>query len=116
MRSSLPLLDSFWRKHQADGRFQALAFHDTTAGSLDDLDIKIDPVSKAYWGGRPLAVPVLMDPAGGTIYAFGICEYPTVVLIDPEGNVVSAGNESLLPDLLDLVETKLAAPKTPPAP
>lgn len=96
----MPLLDAFHRKHRDDARVQCLAFHDPRALSLEDLDRRLEPIAEKLWGGRQLTCPVLLDPSGETVRNFGIEEYPTLVLIDPEGKVVAAGNEGLLPDLL----------------
>ena len=113
MRGSVPLLDAFHRKHPSDPRVQALAFHDPAAFSLESLDATLEPIAARLWGGKVLAVPVLIDPTGETVHDFGIDEYPTVILIDPVGNVAAAGNEALLPELLERLETELARGKAP---
>jgi len=105
----MPLLSNFQEDHRAQAdRFQLLGFHDATAPSLEILDEKMVPLQKRMWGGKPLACPLLIDPSGQTIRAFGVDEYPTLVLIDPKGNVIQAGNESFLPEFLDRVEREIA--------
>jgi hypothetical protein len=105
----MPLLSGFQEAHRgyAD-RFQILGFHDATLPSLEALDHHMAVLQKRLWGGKPLSCPVLMDPSGETIRTFGIDEYPTLVLIDPEGNVLKAGNESFLPEFLDRLEREFA--------
>lgn len=108
----MPLLSGFQEEHRARAdRFQLLGFHDATVPSLAALDRKMEALQERLWGGKPLSCPLLMDPSGETIRAFGIDEYPTLVLIDPPGNVVQAGNESFLPEFLDRVEREISEGK-----
>jgi len=105
----MPLLSGFQEDHRARAdRFQLLGFHDATVPSMEALDQKMAPLQKRMWGGKALACPLLLDASGETIRAFGIDEYPTLVLIDPAGNVVQAGNESFLPDFLERVSREIA--------
>ncbi len=105
----MPLLSGFQEDHKAQsGRFQLLGFHDATVPSLEDLDRKMAVLQARMWGGKPLAYPLLLDASGQTVRAFGIDEYPTLVLIDPKGDVVQAGNESFLPEFLDRVEREIS--------
>jgi hypothetical protein len=69
-------------------KFEMLAFHDATSKTLAELDPKLaDPKAK-YWRGRDLPFPILMDATGETIKRYGISEFPTTILIDPNGVVV----------------------------
>ena len=45
---------------------------------------------------KDLPFPVLLDASGKTIKRWGISAYPTLVLIDPEGNLVKGGGERML--------------------
>ncbi len=99
----MPLLGGFTRAHKKErGRFEILGFHDATVASFEVLDAKMK---------NSLPYPVLLDPTGETLRSFGIDEYPTIVLIDPEGKVAAAGNESILPDLLERIEREIAPKK-----
>ena len=99
----MPLLADFWDRHRAEkGRFEILGFHEPSVDSPETLDAK--------WKGRKLPFPQLFDAAGVTIREYGIDEYPTLVLVDPEGKVVQVGNEALLPDLLERLEAELRKP------
>lgn len=88
---------AFYEKHRAQrARFEILAFHDATAGSLKELDRKLERVVKHVWGGKTLPFPVLLDKTGATVREWGIRAFPTTVLIDPQGRVVDrAGRRPL---------------------
>ncbi len=97
----MPLLAKFQEAHPGEAdRFLLVGFHDPTVADLEDLDRKAGPLR--------LPFPQLTDPSGETVRSFGVDEYPTLILIDPEGRVLKAGNEAVLPDLLDRLERALA--------
>lgn len=83
-----------------EDEFQILAFHDASAKTLKELDQKLEPVIEEKWGGEELPFPILMDETGTTIKRYGISAFPTVILIDPEGNLVKGGGERMLEDIL----------------
>ena len=76
-------------------RFEILAFHDNSVKDLEALDEKLKPIIRARWGGKPLPFPVLMDSTGETVKVYGISAWPTSFLIDPEGKIVEADEETL---------------------
>ncbi len=51
-----------------------------------------------------------MDATGATIRDFGIEEYPTLVLIDPEGRIVGIGNETVLTGFLERLAEAIGKP------
>ena len=77
-------------------RFEILAFHDTKAKTLEEMDEKLARVIRERWGGKELPFPILMDATGQTIKRYGVHKYPTLLLIDPEGHVVKDGDEKTL--------------------
>jgi hypothetical protein len=77
-------------------RFEILAFHDTKAKTLEEMDQKLARVIRERWGGKEFPFPILMDATGQTIKRYGIHKYPTLMLIDPEGRVVRDGDEKTL--------------------
>ena len=93
-------------------KFEFLAFHDGTVKDFAELDKKLERPRQAYWGGRDLPFPVLLDATGRTIKEWDIHAFPTTVLIDPEGKLVGqAGEEELeakLPPLPVAVRVALA--------
>lgn len=61
--------------------------------SIADLDRRLEPIVKHVWGGRPLPFPILLDNTFQTWERFGLPGLGTVLLIDPEGNLVK-GDEA----------------------
>jgi thiol-disulfide isomerase/thioredoxin len=86
---ALPEAIKFYEKH-ADkrDRFEILAIHDETARTLEEMDKQSASHRERFWGGKPLPFPVLLDGKGETFKAWGLTSLPTLVLIDPDGNVV----------------------------
>lgn len=89
--------------------FEILAFHDTKAATLEDLEGKIAPLKAEVWGGRDLPFPILLDPTGETLRTFDVNAFPTVIAIDTKGNIVRGGGEHTLREYL--LETDPAVQK-----
>ena len=85
----MPGLIDFYEQHGGDERFEILAFHDGTAKTFEELDEKTAKAKERFWDGRDLPFPVLLDASGATIEQFGIKAFPTMILVDPEGRLVS---------------------------
>jgi hypothetical protein len=81
--------------------FQVVAFHDTKANDFDELDAKLQPIVESRWRGRALPFPILLDSSGETLKTYGVRGFPTTILIDPEGIVVSDGSEKRLRQVLE---------------
>lgn len=45
------------------------------------------------WGGQDLPFPVLLDATGETMQRYRLERFPTILLIDPDGNLVGEGDE-----------------------
>jgi thiol-disulfide isomerase/thioredoxin len=78
-----------------------VAVHDDTAESIEDMDRKLVAVRKETWGGRDLPFLVALDGGGATrirgtsitasgktTARFGITQFPTTLLIGPDGTVL----------------------------
>jgi hypothetical protein len=63
--------------------------------SFDELDPRLEELTAERWGGEPLPFPILLDATGETIETFGVINFPTMLLVDPEGKVVRGANERL---------------------
>ena len=85
----MPRLIDFYEEH-TDRRdeFEIVAFHDSSAKTFDELDEKLGNTVRDAWDGRELPFPVLLDATGKTIETFGIQAFPTLALIDPDGNPI----------------------------
>ena len=94
-------MDLYARHADQRDRFEILALHDTAAKTFAELDPKLEDLQKVAWGGKSLPFPILLDSSGESLKNFGIEAFPTMVLIDPAGNVVHGGDA-------DLLEKKLA--------
>ena len=66
--------------------------------SVSDLDKRLQPVVKNVWG-KPIAFPVLLDPSLTTMERYGLAGFGTLILIDPQGNLVK-GDETVLAEKL----------------
>jgi hypothetical protein len=95
------MIDFYEANADKRDHFEIVAFHDGSAKTFEELDAKLVDIKKNAWGGRDLPFPVLLDATGETIKTFGIQAFPTLALIDPDGNVVQGGS-------LELLEEKLA--------
>ena len=60
------------------------------------MDAKLVGVKKGFWKGRDLPFPILLDDDRQTEKAYTVASWPTTILIDPEGNVVSDQGFGLL--------------------
>ena len=78
-----------------------VAVHDDTAESIEDMDRKLETVRKQVWNGRDLPFLVALDGggptrvrgtsltvSGATTAAYGIAQFPTTLLVGPDGKVV----------------------------
>lgn len=99
---TLPRLAEFHACHAADSdKFEIISFciDDDALASAEDVGNRLKPIVKHVWGGRPLPFPVLIDSTFATRERFGIVSMGTVVLIDPDGNLVE-GDETTLAKML----------------
>jgi thiol-disulfide isomerase/thioredoxin len=114
----MPQLFALHDKHQHEGLVIIGIHIDTTTeiDTVDELDKKLTDARESRWDGRDIPFPVAMVlgnevpfPAGAARSAtcaaaadYGICAYPTGVIIDREGRV--AGKFSGQPD--DIIKLK----------
>ena len=63
--------------------------------SMADVDKGLEPIIKYVWGGKTLPFPILLDPTFRTWERYGLSGLGTVVLIDPDGNLVPGDEETL---------------------
>jgi thiol-disulfide isomerase/thioredoxin len=94
----IPKLVKFYEEHASQrDRFEIVSIcidEDGEIKSIADLDRKLQPIIDHVWG-KPLPFPVLLDPTFTTWERFGLPGLGTVILIDPDGNLVK-GDETLL--------------------
>jgi thiol-disulfide isomerase/thioredoxin len=108
---SLPGWLDFAEDHAADrDKFVILTIHDPQATDFAMLDEKLKPIIRRWWRGRILPFPILLDTTGQTVKDYGVVNWPTVVLLDPEGRVVD------VPQGLGLHAEDFLASNLPPLP
>lgn len=90
------LIDLYEAHKDHRDKFEIIAFHDGTVKDFADLDKKLERPRQAYWGGKDLPFPILLDSTGTTIKEWDIHAFPTTVLIDPEGKLVGEAGEKEL--------------------
>ncbi|MCP3979306.1 MAG: redoxin domain-containing protein [bacterium] len=94
----LTLYDDYADLHD---RFEILAFHHDSVDDFDELDDLVEAYAEEWWGGREFPFPSLLDTTGETVKRYGVTAWPTMVLIDPEGQVAAYGHaKQLLEDKL----------------
>ncbi len=109
---SLPNLMELYEEHKDHrDKFEILAFHVEYAKDFADYDEKMKDVKKNIWHGKDLPFPVLLDATKQTIEAFGISDYPTTILIDPDGNLVGRVNEEEFEKKLPPIPASVRLPK-----
>jgi peroxiredoxin len=96
---TLPKLTEFYEEHASQrDRFEILALCtdcDNGFQSLADLDRGLEPIVKEAWKGKTLPFPVLFDPSFETMKRYGVLGYGTLLLIDPNGNLVEGDDQTL---------------------
>ena len=70
-------------------KFVILALHGSGAKTLAEMDAKLPRIRAQYWNGEELPFPILLDATEETAKRYGISGWPTTLLIDPEGKLVS---------------------------
>jgi thiol-disulfide isomerase/thioredoxin len=73
-----------------------IGIHDNSVADLDEMNEKLEPIVKGRWSGRRIPFALALDGGeksrgnhGTTTSAYGIRAFPTALLIDREGKLVS---------------------------
>ena len=86
---SLPEWIDFYDAHAADrDKFEIVAFHDPQATDFDQLDQKLKPIIAKTSRRTAAAVSDLARYNAQAIKNFGVRAFPTVLLVNPEGQLV----------------------------
>ncbi|MBV9625050.1 MAG: TlpA family protein disulfide reductase [Acidobacteria bacterium] len=98
VNEGLPKLARFYKENRKRfANFEILAIHENGVGgniTVGELRQKLARLADDKWSGT-LPFPVLLDRSGEIIKTWGIVAFPTVALINPEGNVVEGDIERL---------------------
>jgi hypothetical protein len=97
----LPGLARFYESHAKDrDRFEIVAFHAGDAGTIAEVDQRLQPIVESLWHGKELPFPVAVDPSGDTKARYSVHFVPTEYLIDPRGRLVRGGSLEGLSEIL----------------
>ena len=101
MGGSLPHLIEFYNGHpELRSKFEILALHESNSlKTFKELDVKNLRNEQEIWKAK-LPFPVLIDKDRITERRYAIAGFPTLVLIDPEGNIVKGGSLEKLKEKL----------------
>ncbi|HTM56096.1 MAG TPA: TlpA disulfide reductase family protein [Pirellulales bacterium] len=92
LKRSLPELMKFYETHSGQrDKFEIVSIFldpDEEYASLADVDRAIEPIVEHVWGGKTIQFPILLDSSFRTWESFGLPGMGTIVLIDPQGNLV----------------------------
>jgi thiol-disulfide isomerase/thioredoxin len=112
----IPELIELHKKYHDRG-LVIIGIHDDSMDSVKDLEKELEKLSKKQWDGKKMPYATVLDgggkckiegtektASGATTAAYGIDSFPTMVLIDKQGNVVNDfypdANNPLLEKLL----------------
>ncbi len=83
-----------------ENNLTAIAVHDDSVTSLEEMDRKLRDIKNRIWMGNDIEFPIALDGGGetriegsdnsvkgATTAAYGIQNFPTTILIGPDGNV-----------------------------
>lgn len=105
LKRSLPELMTFYETHSGQrDKFEIVSIFldpDKEYASLADVDRALDPIVEHVWGGKTIPFPMLLDSSFRTWESFGLPGMGTIVLIDPQGNLVPGGLPELARQLDD---------------
>lgn len=103
LTKGLPKLVKFYEEHASQrDQFEILSIcidYEGELKSMADVDRALEPIIKHVWGGKALPFPILLDPTFKTWERYGLPGLGTVILIDPDGNLVE-GDEAKLAEIL----------------
>src|SRR5688572_15882166 len=88
--------------HEAfsDRGLTVIGVHDASVRSIAEMNDRLAPIKANLWMGHAINFPIVVDApdttatnaqatgSGATIRAYGITEFPTLLLIDPKGKLV----------------------------
>ena len=96
----MPALIEFYEKNQdLKDTFEFISVHNESNlakdfATLHQTMVERD-ISSKRWGGKLMTWPMMIDGDAKTAKAWGIFAYPTMAIIDPEGNLHSWGHHHI---------------------
>ncbi|WP_236625386.1 redoxin domain-containing protein [Rhodopirellula baltica] len=103
----IPKMMDFYEKNaRSKSRFEIVGVCIDFTGEINDiakLEKELSNIEDNVWKGQKIPFPIVLDNTFKTWERYGIPGLGTVVLIDPDGNIVE-GDESTLQAVLDRAE------------
>jgi len=103
----IPKMMEFYDKNaRSKPRFEIVGVCIDFTGEINDiakLEKELSNIENNVWKGKKIPFPIVLDNTFKTWERYGIPGLGTVVLIDPNGNIVE-GDESTLQAVLDMAE------------
>ncbi|MEO8269937.1 MAG: redoxin domain-containing protein [Aureliella sp.] len=103
----IPKMMEFYEKNaKSKSRFEVVGICIEATGEIDDmakLDKALSAIVTNVWKGKKIPFPIVLDNTMKTWERYGIPGLGTVVLINPDGQIVE-GDESTLQAILDKEE------------
>ncbi|RYX83478.1 redoxin domain-containing protein [bacterium] len=85
----IPRLKRFYELHNKErDKFEAIAIHDSSLKTLDEVDLHTAKVKQAAWDNQPLPFPIILDKDKRTFSDWGVGAIPCVLLVSPEGTLI----------------------------
>lgn len=104
VQEGMPKLMVFAKAHSASrNRFRIVAIHENSlheSGDWNDFHAKTLKLEREVWHGIP-PFPLVYDETTRMTSDWGVHQFPTYALIDPDGNLVRGGDLSMLEAELD---------------
>ena len=99
LKNDIPRLMKFYEDHRAQrDRFEILSIcidDDGDVQTMAELDRRLKPIVEHVWGGKTIKFPILLDSTFETWENFGLPGLGTMLLIDPQGNLVEGDDATL---------------------
>lgn len=99
LSEDIPRLTAFYEKHKAQrSKFEIVGLCIDHAGELttmQQLKEALKPIEQKVWKGKRIPFPVILDSTVQSWERFGLPGLGTVILIDPNGRLVSGGEAKL---------------------
>ena len=102
--TKIPQIMGFYDAHSdMRDKFEIVGIYiDYTGNTLnmEQVDNQLEPIRKNLWNGRAIPFPIILDATFQNWQRYGIPGLGTIILVDPDGNLVE-GDEKRLGEFLN---------------
>jgi len=98
--AAMPKIMTVYEKNQdIKEQFEIISIHNKSAWATDltvlDQSINDRRIVETRWDNKKIAWPMMIDGKGETMREWGITTFPSMAIIDPEGNLYAYGENQL---------------------